>query len=442
MEPVKSQSSTRAMLPKFVVLMLSAIVFVSLLSACGSQSASPQKVTFSVFGDPAEYAAYESLVAAFSAAHPEIEIELQHIPGQSDYRQRLATAFSSGEPPDVMLLNYRRFGTFAAQGGLEPLVTYLEKSDVIHEADFFAPAINSFKLDGQLWCIPQNVSSLVVYYNKDLFDAAGVPYPSDDWTWDDFLAAARALTLDTNSDGTIDQYGVGIEPSIFRLAPFIWQAGGELVDNQEKPTRLTIDTPEALAAFQWFVDLQVKEHVVPDAVSESAEDGESRFLNGRLAMYFNSRRGVPTYRTITSFTWDVAPLPQGETAASILHSDGYCMAQATQNKDAAWTFIEFANSAEGQTLVATSGRTVPSLVSVASSEAFLAPDQPPANSRIYIDTIPTLRWVPIMTTWIGIEETAGQEVERAFYGQATVEEAAATAVTLTQPFFDDANADQ
>ncbi len=418
-------------------IILFILLFIFLLAACGG-SPDAQTVTFSVFGDPAEFAAYENLVAAFHEKHPEIQVQLQHIPGQSDYRQRLAASFSSGEPPDVMLLNYRRFGTFAAQDGLEPLTTYLANSDVLSESDFFQPVIESFYLDEELWCIPQNVSSLVVYYNKDLFDAAGLSYPTNEWTHDEFLAAARQLTQDTNGDGTIDQYGVGIKPNIFRLAPIIWQFGGQLVDDLEQPNRLMLDSPEALAAFQWFVDLQVKEQVVPDAVAESAESSESRFLNGRLAMYFNSRRGVPTYRTITSFDWDVAPLPRGEQAAGILHSDGYCMAQHTANKDAAWTFIEFANSVTGQTIVAASGRTVPSLVAVAESEAFLSPDLPPANSHVYIDTIDTLGRVPIMTTWVGIEETSSEEVKRAFYGQVSVEEAAKTAVSLAQPYFEKA----
>lgn len=409
-----------------------------LLGACVSQTDKPS-ITFSVFGDPAEFAAYENLVAVFHEVHPDIEVQLQHIPGQNNYRQRLAAAFSSGEPPDVMLLNYRRFGTFSAQEGLEPLTHYLAKSEVISESDFFQPVIESFYLEDELWCIPQNVSSLVVYYNKDLFDAAGIPYPTNEWTHDDFLAAARQLTQDTEGNGTIDQYGAGIAPNIFRLAPIIWQFGGQLVDDLDHPIRLMLDSPESLAAFQWFVDLQVKEQVVPDAVAESAESSESRFLNGRLAMYFNSRRGVPTYRTISNFDWNVAPLPRGEQSAGILHSDGYCMAQRTENKEAAWTFIEFANSTIGQTIVAASGRTVPSLIEVAESEAFLSPNLLPANSRVYIDTIDILKRVPIMTTWVGIEETASEEVKRAFYGQASVEKAAKTAVSLAQPYFDDEN---
>lgn len=407
-----------------------------LLVACSGREEG--SVSFAVFGDPAELAAYEGLVAAFHEAHPEIEIELRHVPGQSDYRQRLAAEFTSGNPPDVFLMNYRRMAPFAEDGGLEPLTAYLAESEIIQESDFYPTTIAPFKWQDELWCIPQNVSSLVVYYNKDLFEAAGLPLPTNEWTRDDFLAAAIALTQDQDGDGRIDQYGVGLEASLFRLAPFVWQNGGDIVDSPDSPTRLTLDTPEARSAFQWLVDLQTVHHVAPDRTAESAEESESRFLNGRLAMFFNSRRGVPTYRTITSFEWDIAPLPTATIPAGILHSDGYCMAAATENKDGAWTFIEYANSVAGQTLVAASGRTVPSLISVAESAAFLD-GQPPANSQVFLDTIPMLRAVPTMSTWIGIEETAGQEVERAFYGEATIDEAIAAADQLTRPYFEEAN---
>ena len=81
---------------------------------------------------------------------------------------------------------------------------------------------------------PQNVSSLVVYYNRDLFDAAGVPWQRD-WTWLDFLAAAGPSPATWTGTGQIDQYGVGLKPGLIRLAPFIWQNGGRLVDDQTNP---------------------------------------------------------------------------------------------------------------------------------------------------------------------------------------------------------------
>lgn len=392
-------------------------------------------VSFMVSGSQEEFQAYQSLVKSFQADNPDYRIDLRYVPDDGDYRRRLAADFSASTPADVFLLNYRRIAPFAAEGAMAPIGPYLAQSSVIQETDFFQPAIDAFRFQGELWCLAQNVSSLVMYYNKTLFDAAGVDTPSATWTWDDFVAAARALTMDVDGDGVTDQYGVSIDPNFYRLAPFIWQNGGELVDDMDNPTRLAIDSPEAQEAFQWFVDLQVKEQVVPNAAAEAARDGESRFLDGTVGMYFNSRRSTPTMRTIESFDWDVAPLPAGQQPASVLHVDGYCLAAQTKNKEAAWKFIEYANSPTGQEIVARTGRTVPSLQSVAQSEAFLDPDTKPASSQVWLDVVPVLRPVPVYAMWPPIEDAVNKEIERAFYGQATVEEATSAALTITAPMF-------
>lgn len=401
------------------------------------QQAQPQQsnVSFMISGDPHEYAAYQDLVAAFEEANPDVKVELRYVPDDGEYRRRLAADLSANVPADIILLNYRRIADFAANGALEPLDSYLANSETLSLDNLFDPAVKAFQFADQQWCIPQNISSLVVYYNKNLFDAAGIPYPTNDWTWDDFLNAGLTLTADTNGDGVTDQYGAGIDPILYRLAPFIWQLGGELVDDPANPTQLVLDSPTALAAMQWFVDLQVKHHIVPDAAAEASESDESRFLNGTLGMFFDSRRGTPTMRTISDFDWDVAPLPNGSTPASILHSDGYCMTADSKDKEAAWRLIEFANAQTGQEVMVTTGRTVPSMRVVAESPAFLEPDNPPANSRVWVDVVPTLRQVPTMPGWVAVEDAASAEIERAFYGQASVEEAAAAAVARTREFF-------
>jgi multiple sugar transport system substrate-binding protein len=416
---------------------LAAALLALTLAACAAQPAGPPQVSFMIFGDAAEKAAYEQLVAAFERTHQGVDVTLIHIPGQSDYRRRLAADFAAGTPADVVLLNYRRYAAFAARGALEPLGPYLQRSALIQPSDFYPQALDPFYWQGTLACIPQNLSSLAVYYNKDLFAAAGVPLPQPSWSWDDFLSAAKRLTRDTDGDGVTDQYGLGTEVSIFRLAPFIWQNGGDLVDDAQMPTRLALDTPAALEATRWFIELQTVHRVVPDAAQEQAETSESRFLSGRTAMFLNSRRGVPTYRTITAFDWDVAPLPRGRQAAGILHADAYCMARAAQDKQAVWSFIEFANSVEGQTIIAASGRTVPSLRSVAESPAFLDPAARPESSRVFLDGIGDIRAVPVMETWVDIEELVGEELERAFYGRASVEEVVATAIERSRPFFEE-----
>jgi multiple sugar transport system substrate-binding protein len=398
-----------------------------LLSAC----AAPQlrNVSFMVFGSPEELKAYQTLVAAFEKQNPDYKIDLIHIPSQGDYSTRFNADLAAGTPANVVMINYRNYANFAQKGALEGLQPYLDKSKLIKADDFYSEALQPYVWKGQVECIPQNISSLAVYYNKKLFDAAGVPYPKADWTWNDFLSAAQALTKAEN-----DQYGVGVEPALIRVAPFIWQNGGELV-NSPKAMRLLVDSPEAREAIQWFTDLQVKHHVVPDATAEKAESSESRFANGRLGMYLDSRKVVPTFRTITDFDWDVAPLPTGKSPATILHSDGYCMTAATKDKDAAWKFIEFANSAEGQKIIAGTGRTVPSLKSVAESSAFLDPNAKPQNSRAWLDVIPSIRALPILKNWADIESTADSELERAFYGTASVDDVIKAIVDRTAPFF-------
>ena len=406
------------------------------LSPAGARAqAAPERVSFMVFGDAAERAAYERLVADFGRRHPSVQVALVHVPGQGDYRKRLGIDFAAGTPADIVLLNYRRYAAFAAKGVLEPLGPYLARSAVIKEADFYPQAMEPFRWQGTLMCIPQNLSSLVVYYNRDLFDRAGVPRPTDDWTWDDFLHAAKALTRDTKGTGRVDQYGLGTEVSIFRVAPFIWQNGGELVDHTAAPTRLTLDAPAAREAVQWFVELQTRHRVVPDAAEEKAESSESRFLNGRLGMFLNSRRGAPTYRTITAFDWDVAALPRRRHRAGILHADAYCMPKAARNKAATWAFIEYANSADGQRVIATSGRTVPSLRLLAESPAFLDPAARPRNSRVFLSEIPNIRAVPVTEGWVDVEDLASEELARAFYGRASVDEVIATAIRRAAPFF-------
>ena len=289
-------------------------------------------------------------------------------------------------------MNYRFYGQFAARGTLEPVAVPPGLRRVL-EADFFDTALTPFRWDGEQVCLPQNVSSLVVYYNTDLFRRAGVALPKDGWSWDDMVAAATKLTRDRDGDGTVDTYGLGVDPEIIRVAPFIWSNGGRAgrrrdVADAVRPGR------GAVVALDQFFDLRTVHGVTPTDEEAEAEDFVSRFLNGRLGMLMESRRVVPTLRTITDFEWDVAGTPCCDAPASVLHSDAYCMTEGSDAKDEAWRFMEYALGPEGQRIASEAGRTVPSLRSVAETEAFLDPNEPPANAQVFLDQIPYLRSVP------------------------------------------------
>lgn len=438
-----------------------------LITACASlpfRSTMPgdgelSRLTLLISGDPADEAAYRTLIDAFAATSAavdgQIAVDLINIPSSGDFNKRLTADFAAGAPPDIFLINYRRYAAYAAKGAIEPLTEYLANSDTINLNDYYPQALAAFTWQGELQCMPQNLSSPLIYYNKEIFDAAGVAYPNDGWTWDEFVATAQALTQvggedknedeegdeneekDENEEGgnAADIYGFGSEASLVRMAPFVWMSGGEIVDDPTAPTRLTLDSPASKEALAWFIALQTSHKVTPDAIAEAAESSQSRFVNGRLAMFLDSRRAVPEFRKIAGFDWDVAGLPVGKQRASILHSDAYCMAADGKRKPAAWAFVEFANSAAGQTILAQTGRTVPSLRSLAESPVFLDPQAKPTNSQAFLDAIPHIRSLPIMATWGDIESIVSTELQSAFYGDTTLDEAIDAAERRSAEFF-------
>ncbi|WP_224248345.1 ABC transporter substrate-binding protein [Hyalangium gracile] len=378
-------------------------------------STASAEVTLQLFGDPIEVDAYRQLIATFEARNPDVKVRLIPIGKQKDHMVKLTTGFSGGTPPDLFLLNYRRYAQFAGKGVLEPLGMRLEKSTALKEADLYPATVEAFRYQGTLTCLPQNISSLVVYYNRGLFQRFKVPLPTRDWTWEDFRQAAKALTQDTDGDGRNDIHGLGMEPTLARLAPFLWQAGGDVVDNLQRPTRFLLLTQPSQDALRFVLELQRVHRVTPSLEEAKSEDLEARFMAGRLGMLLQSRRLVPTLRSVQALDWDVAPLPRNRAAATVLHSDAYCMARDSKVKDQAFRFVEFALGPVGAELIAHTGRTVPSLRKVAESPAFLDPSQRPASARVFLDSIPTIRRLPSTPEWNELETRADPIVEEWFY---------------------------
>jgi multiple sugar transport system substrate-binding protein len=392
-------------------------------------------VSLLAFGAPEELRAFRNLITAFKQVQPDVTVKLIEASDRDDLLARLSTSFAGGTPPDLFLLNYRFYAQFAAKGVLEPIEDRVNASTVFRQKDFYPQALDAFRFGGELTCMPQNISSLVVYYNRSMFKRAGVAEPKAGWTWDDMVTTARALTKDSNGDGKAEQHGLGVDPEIIRLAPFVWSNGGQLVDDTARPTAFALQSPAAVAAMQKLFDLHRVHKVVPGEAEVEAEDNEARFENGRLGMVMSSRRSTPTFRQITKFDWDVAALPQHQQPASVLHSDAYCMTAASRNKDAAWRFMEFALGPDGQRITAATGRTVPSLIEVSRSEVFLDPKAKPANSRVFLDTVPVIQRLPNVSTWPEIEDAANNVIEKAFYGDRPADEVAADIVEQTQPIF-------
>ncbi len=422
-------------------VLATAAVLAALLAACGSSSSSPRlstegegptSIRLTLFGDPVETAGYQTMVDEFMETNPDVTVTLAPVAKQDDLLAKLTTEFAAGDPPDVFLVNFRKYGQFASEGVLAPVQPYLDESTEISAEEFTQTSFDAFRFDGEeLTCMPQNLSSLVVYYNEDLFADAGQEVPQPGWTWTDFLAVAEALTVPSQ-----DVYGLGVEPSLIRVAPFVWSNGGEVVDDQVAPTRLDLDEPDAREALDFFLDLQLQHGVVPDDAAEQAQESEARFLDGRLAMYMNSRRSVPTLRTIEDFTWDVAPVPvaPGGEPVTMLHADAYCLA-ADGEADAAWRLVEFAMGERGQEILAETGRTVPSRLDVQAGEAFLDPSRPPEHAEVFVENGDIVRATPHTASWSRVEKQADSVLEDIFYGRIPREEGLELLQSTTTPLF-------
>jgi multiple sugar transport system substrate-binding protein len=387
---------------------LLAIPVLLALSACSSGAGADEgdasaPITVQIGADPEEEAVYRSLVAAYREAGGG-EVDLVTV-ARDDHLTRLSTAFASGDVPDVFLINYRQYAPFVQRGAVQPVGPLLEQAGV-DTADYHDEPLRAFTYDGALQCMPQNVSSLVVYWNRELFSQAGVAAPKDGWTWEEFVATARSLTA-----GGVK--GVGIDASIVRMAPFIWSNGGTIVDDDEAPTRTTLHEPAARAALEKVVDL-IGTGATPSKEQLAAQGVEEQFMTGKLAMFLSSRVEVPALREQRGLDFDVATLPVMGTPASVLHSDAYCVASKSGNRAAAAKFVAFAVGQQGQTLTALGGRTVPSLRSVSTSPAFLTPDRAPASSQVFLDAIPILRHTPVTPSWPEVEDVIGTQLQRAF----------------------------
>ena len=420
---------------RFILLVLIVMLAVACAGDATEGDGGPGRLRVQVSGEPEETKVYQAVAAAFERENEDIDITLVEIPEKDEHLAKLATSFAGGDAPEVFLINYREYAQFVVRDAIEPFESFLEANDVNLD-DYFPQPIEAFTYQGALQCMPQNVSSLVVYFNKDLFEAAGMKAPPKGWDWTEFREVALQLT-----QGEV--HGVGIEPSIIRLAPFVWANGGEIVDDNTDPSRFTLDEPASREALEYLVSLVREDRAVPDEAAVAAQDLETRFVSGKLAMYLSSRRDTPVFREVQGLNWDVAPLPSGKQPAGILHSDAYCLAAGADpevQQDAA-RFIAFATGEQGQTITALGGRTVPSLKSVADSGAFLDPTQPPAHSDVFLEGVPYIRRTPVTPTWTEIEDIAEEILTRAFYEPGyTIQHAIDALESETEALFEEGRA--
>jgi multiple sugar transport system substrate-binding protein len=361
------------------------VLFLSLWTAVflsSSVLAQDTTVTWAFWGSPEERATHEMVANAFMEQNSDIAIEIWHEPW-SDYFTKIQTLWASGdsaEIPDIAFLS--PINNYAADGVLEPLDPFIEESGFDRE-DFWPGLLEYAMYDGMVYGFPRDIGLEVLYYNKDIFDEVGVDYPTEDWTWDDLLAAAEQLTV-VAGNGRVSRYALGMEGGKYQL--WVGQNYGSILDDMANPSRCTLSEPEAVEAIQFFVDMMDNNYAMRDANLSQAGGDAAVFQSGQVAMIIQNASRIPVFND-AEMNYDVAvvPIPEGGQRSASAAGAAWTMSSFSDNKDAAWTFLSWLQSTDGgQAIYTASGEILPALQSTAKSDVFLGNDAPPANKQAFI----------------------------------------------------------
>ena len=334
---------------------------------------------FTIWGTPEQIKTEKLIIAGFEEKYPDIKIKLEHIP--EPYNDKLMTMIVGRTAPDVMMIERGVYPQYAAKGVFLDLEPYI-KRDKVDISDIYPLTFYSFRYKGKLYAFPRDISGIVMYYNKTMFEKEGVPFPDENWTWNDFRNACKKLTRDTNGDGIVDQFG-SVQPDWFTL---IWANGGNILDNPHNPTKCVIDSPEAIAGVQFIVDLYKEKIIAPPRVIREQGSYEL-FAIGKVGMYFDGRWMAPEFVGIKHFKWDVAPVPKGKVGRVTLHGGtAYGISAYTKYPEEAWKFVEFYCGYEGIKIAVKGGRTTPVYKSLANSPLYLN-QRPPENMKAFVETM-------------------------------------------------------
>ncbi|GAB4556475.1 MAG: ABC transporter substrate-binding protein [Anaerolineales bacterium] len=311
---------------------------------------------------PSETALLQSLLYQFSVENPDILVKYEPITG--DYKQALLTSIASGTEPDIYYVDIFWWLELATNDVLLPLDDLMAASGVKRE-DFIPSLVNAFTYNGKLYGIAKDFNTLGMFYNKDLFDKAGLDYPTDNWTWDDLKAAAAKLT-DT-SDANKPIYGFCTPPDPGRFPAFVFQNGGSIMTDDFSDT--TLDSEAAIGAAEFYTSFR-KDGIgaIPSDLGEGWQG--TLFGKGQCAMVYEGGWLIPYLRDQFPATqYGVVMPPAGPAGeGNLIFTVAWGISANTKNPDAAWRVVNFLTSEASQKTVLESGFALPSRQSLQNSD--------------------------------------------------------------------------
>jgi fructooligosaccharide transport system substrate-binding protein len=317
--------------------------------------------------NPAFNQAYEEMVAAFEAAHPNIKINMQSMHWGSEYELRLRTELAAGNHPDIMAIDSPNLALYANSGSLLSIDSYMKEEGNIE--DIPEGVLKGLTYKDEIYLAPIVESSIALFYNMNLFREAGIPFPSGNpnnpMTWDEVLEIAKKINNPAKGVIGIDPaqgFNVGEGPAYFKM-PILWQFGADVISPDGSTAEGYLNSPEALEALQFYQDLYRKHEVA------AAEMPPAPFETDKLGMTIMGSWAISELLQTPGFVlgedFGVAPLPKGKH--QVVPNGGWALgiSSKTKHPEEAWEFVKFATGYKGSKLFVEISGDLPARYSVA-----------------------------------------------------------------------------
>ncbi|MGJ7911906.1 ABC transporter substrate-binding protein [Neobacillus sp. LXY-1] len=279
----------------------------------------------------------QQIAKKFEEKNPGVKVQVE--PYGDGFDQKLAASFGAKNPPDVMYM----WNFPAYYDSLEPLDKYLEGDSELDLNDFYQGLFNYSSMDGKTYGMPAGFTTRVVYYNKDLFDKANIPYPKDGWTWDEFKQIAKKL-----SDPAKKQYGFGVvpEPDTYDLQGLVWSNGGSFISKDGKKIKDVMNSPETVQAVSVLSEL-LKQKSAVLVGGKNQQSGDDIFKAGKIAMWESGIWPLQGFKEAKiNFGTVEVPSFEGKPSKGVIAASAISIAKDSKNKNLAYKFVKFYSSPE------------------------------------------------------------------------------------------------
>jgi multiple sugar transport system substrate-binding protein len=324
------------------------------------------------FGDANDKQVRDATIARFNQRYPDVKVTDQFTPitSWSDYIDKLVQQVVSGKAPDLIHIATEGVELSIRKHLVIPLDELTGGSAGTLLSDIDPALLKSFSAEGKLYLVPEAWNNMMIYYNTKVFKEAGIPRPSDDWSWDDFLALAKRLT---SGEGPNKRFGFGIPYFNFGLTPFWYSNGTSILKNDLKESNLL--DPKFLEAVKFVHGLVYESGVSPDPANTDPNAVFQLFATGKIAMTGGGHWPMQFFKANGFSDFDVVPWPKNATQKTVFGAAGWGISARTKQQALAWELIKELVSVETERQSAGLGVAIPARRTVAQSPDFLAQPQ-------------------------------------------------------------------